>query len=93
MSGVKENSNSKKIGSAPAPDLELLKSRRRGLDLPCPRGEGGGGERRHRIKRRQERFGVVGKDEPKPKKLTLNAGMNSVVLDEKLQTRKERFGL
>ena len=28
-----------------------------------------------------------------PKKLTLNAGMNSVVLDEKLQTRKERFGL
>ena len=45
------------------------------------------------IKRRQERFGVVTKDEPKAKKVTMNAGVNSIVLDEKMQKRKERFGL
>lgn len=45
------------------------------------------------IKRRQERFGVVSKDEPKAKKVILNAGVNSVILDEKMKARKERFGL
>jgi len=45
------------------------------------------------MKRRQERFGVVSRDEPKPKKITLNSGVNSVVLDEKLKKREERFGV
>ena len=27
------------------------------------------------------------------KKVTMNAGVNSIVLDEKMQKRKERFGL
>merc|ERR1712222_193909 len=39
------------------------------------------------IKRRQERFGVITADEPKPKKVTLNAGINSVVMDEKMKAR------
>jgi len=43
------------------------------------------------IKRRQERFGVITADEPKPKKVTLNAGINSVVMDEKMKARMERF--
>ena len=62
------------------------------------------------IKRRQERFGVVDKNEPKvsriasqlqslntflfqPKKISLNAGANSVVMDEKMKARQQRFGL
>merc|ERR1719323_1829234 len=45
------------------------------------------------IKRRQERFGVITADEPKPKKVTLNAGTNSVVMDEKMKARQERFGV
>jgi len=92
LSGVKDNGTSKKIGSAPAPDLEILKKRaeRFGSAVSPLVKEA---EVNDAIKRRQERFGVVSKDEPKPKKLTLNAGVNSVVLDEKLKTRKERFGL
>merc|ERR1712147_575519 len=43
------------------------------------------------IKRRQERFGVITADEPKPKKVTLNSGINSVVMDEKMKARMERF--
>merc|ERR1712181_130734 len=43
------------------------------------------------IKRRQERFGVITADEPKLKKVTLNAGINSVVMDEKMKARMERF--
>jgi len=43
------------------------------------------------IKRRQERFGIVSPDEPKPKKITLNSGVNSVVMDEKMKARIERF--
>merc|ERR1712158_200512 len=43
------------------------------------------------IKRRQERFGVITADEPKPKKVTLNAGINSVVMDKKMKARMERF--
>ena len=45
------------------------------------------------IKRRQERFGVVEKNEPKPKKVMLNSGGNSVVLDEKMKARQQRFGM
>merc|ERR1711963_845252 len=43
------------------------------------------------IKRGQERFGVITADEPKPKKVTLNSGTNSVVMDEKMKARMERF--
>merc|ERR1712032_1495487 len=43
------------------------------------------------IKKRAERFGVITADEPKPKKVTLNAGINSVVMDEKMKARMERF--
>ena len=49
-------------------------------------------EAQEAIKRRQERFGVVEKNEPKPKKVMLNSG-NSVVLDEKMKARQQRFGL
>jgi len=45
------------------------------------------------MKRRQERFGVVASDEPKPKKVMVNSGVNSVVLDEKIKKRQERFGV
>merc|ERR1719447_2646755 len=48
-------------------------------------------EVREAIKRRQERFGVITADEPKPKKVTLNSGINSVVMDEKMKARMERF--
>lgn len=44
------------------------------------------------IKKRRERFGIVTKDEPKPKKVLLNSGVNSVVMDEKMKSRLERFG-
>jgi len=45
------------------------------------------------IKRRQERFGVISKEEPKLKKVALNSGVNSVVLDEKMKARQARFGI
>jgi len=43
------------------------------------------------IKKRQARFGVITADEPKPKKVSLNGGQNSVVMDEKMKARMERF--
>jgi hypothetical protein len=49
-----------------------------------------------KIKARQERFGAstaaAAKEDDKPKVVT-NPGVNSVVLDEKLKKRSERFGL
>jgi len=83
---------SNKLGSAPAVDMDTLKKR----------AERFGGstsntlkkmEVDEAIKRRQERFGVVDKNEPKPKKISLNAGANSVVMDEKMKARQQRFGL
>ena len=82
----------KKLGGAPAVDSETLKKR----------AERFGGsvsstlknvEVQEAIKRRQERFGVVEKNEPKPKKVMVNSGANSVVLDEKMKARQQRFGL
>jgi len=82
----------KKLGEAPAVDADTLKKR----------AERFGGsvssslkniEVQEAIKRRQERFGVVEKNEPKPKKVSLNKSGNSVVLDEKMKARQQRFGL
>ena len=82
----------KKLGEAPAVDTDTLKKR----------AERFGGsvssslknlEVQEAIKRRQERFGVVEKNEPKPKKVNLNKSGNSVVLDEKMKARQQRFGL
>jgi len=91
MEGMK-GTNNKKIGAAPPADLELLKKRseRFGAVVSPIVQEV---EVSDAIKRRRERFGVVTKDEPKPKKVLLNAGVNSVILDEKLKSRQERFGL
>ena len=80
----------KKLGEAPAVDPDTLKKR----------AERFGGsvssslkniEVQEAIKRRQERFGVVEKNEPKPKKVSLNKSENSVVLDEKMKARQQRF--
>lgn len=82
----------KKLGEAPAVDPDTLKKR----------AERFGGsvssslkniEVQEAIKRRQERFGLVEKNEPKPKKVSLNKSGNSVVLDEKMKARQQRFGL
>ena len=90
LGGTKEEN--KKLGGAPAVDADTLKKR----------AERFGGsvssslknlEVQEAIKRRQERFGVVEKNEPKPKKVMLNSGGNSVVLDEKMKARQQRFGL
>jgi len=82
---------SKKIGEAPPANLELLQKRaeRFGTSVsPLVKQA----EVSDAIKRRQERFGIVSKDEPKPKKIALNSGMNSVLMDEAMLKRKERFG-
>lgn len=81
-----------KIGGAPAADLDTLKKRaeRFGTSTSSVMKKA---ELTDAMKRRQERFGIVASDEPKPKKITLNSGVNSVILDEKLKKRQERFGL
>jgi len=81
---------STKIGAAPPPDLDQLKKRaeRFGTAVsPLVKQA----EVSDAIKRRQERFGIISKDEPKAKKPVFNAGQNSVVLDEKMKARAERF--
>jgi len=89
--GTAGKGGNKKLGGAPSVDADTLKKR----------AERFGGsvssslknlEAQEAIKRRQERFGVVEKNEPKPKKVMLNSG-NSVVLDEKMKARQQRFGL
>jgi len=86
---------SKKIGDAPSADLDLLKKRaeRFGTASSTVMKKA---ELSDAIKRRQERFGVVTKDEPKAKKAVNLPGVvggNSVVLDEKMKARQERFKL
>jgi len=75
---------------APALDIDVLKKRagRFGTAIsPALKTA----EVSEAIKRRQERFGVVSPDEPKPKMVTLNSGVNSVIMDEKMKKRLERF--
>jgi len=85
---------SKKIGEAPSADLDSLKKRaeRFGTSSSTVMKKA---ELSEAIKRRQERFGVISKDEPKPKLKAFNlpgvVSGNSVVLDEKMKARKERF--
>jgi len=83
---------STKIGGAPPADLDLLKKRaeRFGTATSSVVKKA---ELSDAIRKRQERFGVITKDEPKPKKIALNSGTNSVVLDEKLKARQERFAM
>eukprot|EP00090_Calanus_glacialis_P023590 TRINITY_DN3647_c0_g1_i1.p1 TRINITY_DN3647_c0_g1~~TRINITY_DN3647_c0_g1_i1.p1 ORF type:complete len:256 (-),score=111.88 TRINITY_DN3647_c0_g1_i1:140-907(-) len=79
-----------KIGGAPPADLDLLKKRAERFGTATSTVVKTA-ELSDAIKRRQERFGVIAKDEPKPKKIALNGGVNSVVLDEKMKARQERF--
>ena len=81
----------KKLGEAPAVDADTLKKRadRFGGSVSSSLKNI---EVQEAIKRRQERFGVVEKNEPKPKKVSLNKSENSVVLDEKMKARQQRFG-
>jgi len=75
-----------KIGGAPPADLDLLKKRAERFGTTTSTAVKTA-ELSDAIKRRQERFGVITKDEPKLKKVALNSGVNSVVLDEKLKAR------
>jgi len=78
------------VSQAPALDIDVLKKRagRFGTAIsPALKTA----EVSEAIKRRQERFGVVSPDEPKPKMVTLNSGVNSVIMDEKMKKRLERF--
>lgn len=86
------SNGSTKIGGAPSADADTLKKRaeRFGTNTSTSLKKM---EVDEAIKRRQERFGVVDKNEPKPKKINFNAGTNSVVMDEKMKSRAQRFGL
>jgi len=86
-----QTNTSTKISTTSAPvDIDLLKKRagRFGTNTSTILKTA---EVSEAIKRRQERFGIISPDEPKPKKITLNSGMNSVVMDEKMKARIERF--
>merc|ERR1719468_215121 len=88
----KASNGSTKIGGAPSADADTLKKRaeRFGTNTSTSLKKI---EVDEAIKRRQERFGVVDKNEPKPKKINFNKGTNSVVMDEKMKSRAQRFGL
>jgi len=86
-------SQASKIGGAPTADLDALKKRAERFGTASS-SVMKNAEMSEAIKRRQERFGVISKDEPKAKiKLPGTVAGNSVVLDEKLAARKERFKL
>jgi len=86
-----EEKKSKKIGDAPPVDIDILKKRaERFGSTVSPHVKQA--EISDAIKKRQERFGVVTKPEKGPAVKT-NLGTNSVVLDEKLLKRKERFNM
>jgi len=89
---VKPAGATTKIGGAPPADLDLLKKRAERFGTTTSTAVKTA-ELSDAIKRRQERFGVITKDEPKLKKVALNSGVNSVVLDEKLKARQARFGI
>jgi len=82
---------STKIGEAPPVDIDILKKRaeRFGATVSPHVKEA---EVSEAIKKRQERFGVVTKTEKAPAVKT-NVGTNSVILNEQMQKRKERFNL
>jgi len=82
---------STKIGEAPPVNIDILKKRaeRFGATVSPHVKEA---EVSEAIKKRQERFGVVTKNEKAPAVKT-NVGTNSVILNEQMQKRKERFNL
>jgi len=88
-SGESKSGKLSKVGASPA-DLEAIRKRadRFGTATSSVLKKA---EVSEAIKRRQERFGVITADEPKPKKVSLNGGQNSVVMDEKMKARMERF--
>jgi len=90
--GTAATNGSSKLGGAPSADIDTLKKRaeRFGTSTSTSLKKA---EVNDAIKRRQERFGVVDKNEPKPKKINFNSGVNSVVVDEKMKSRAQRFGL
>jgi len=90
--GAAATNGSSKLGGAPSADIDTLKKRaeRFGTSTSTSLKKA---EVNDAIKRRQERFGVVDKNEPKPKKINFNSGVNSVVVDEKMKSRAQRFGL
>jgi len=91
--GMVSTGSSNKIGAAPSADLDALKKRAERFGTASSTAMKSA-EMSEAIKRRQERFGVVSKDEPKAKiKVPGTVSGNSVVLDEKLKARKERFKL
>eukprot|EP00088_Acartia_fossae_P037460 TRINITY_DN3863_c0_g1_i1.p1 TRINITY_DN3863_c0_g1~~TRINITY_DN3863_c0_g1_i1.p1 ORF type:complete len:253 (-),score=56.34 TRINITY_DN3863_c0_g1_i1:213-920(-) len=89
---TKSGTKAGKIGSEPAPDLDILKKRaERFGSAVSPLVKQA--EVSEAIKRRQERFGIISKDEPKPKKIVMNSGTNSVIQEEKLKARAAKFNL
>ena len=82
---VTSSPGSNKIGSAPAADIETLKKRaeRFGLDTSKTVHKA---ELDEKIKKRQDRFGAVGKNEDGLPKVKVNE-------DESLKKRAERFGM
>jgi len=91
VSDTESGKKSTKIGEAPPVDIDILKKRaeRFGATVSPHVKEA---EVSEAIKKRQERFGVVPKNENAPAVKT-NVGTNSVILNEQMQKRKERFNL
>merc|ERR1712013_503747 len=89
---VAKSGGTTKIGAAPPADIDLLKKRAERFGTATSTAVKSA-ELNEAIKRRQERFGVISKEEPKLKKVALNSGVNSVVLDEKMKARQARFGI
>ena len=87
-------SKSTKIGAAPSVDLDTLKKRaeRFGQSSATVMKKA---EADEKLKKRQERFGVVAPEKKKMKKddILASVGINATLKDEKLLKRAERFGL
>jgi SAP domain-containing ribonucleoprotein len=81
-----------KIGDAPPVDIDILKKRaERFGSTVSPHVKQA--EVSEAIKKRQERFGVVTKSDKAVPAVKTNVGTNSVILNEQMQKRKERFNL
>eukprot|EP00095_Tigriopus_kingsejongensis_P005437 maker-scaffold224_size251237-snap-gene-0.20 protein:Tk05437 transcript:maker-scaffold224_size251237-snap-gene-0.20-mRNA-1 annotation:"nuclear protein hcc-1" len=88
-----DKSPATKLGEAPSADLGTLKKRaeRFGQSTSTSLKQM---EMDEKIKKRQERFGVVEPTKKEAKaKVIFNTSVNSVVLDEKMKKRAERFGM
>ena len=82
-----------KIGGSPPANLDTLKKRSERFGTASS-GVVKTVELSEAIKRRQERFGVINKDEPEKKKAARKStGGSPVVCDEKMKARQARFGI